>query len=337
MRRVSKIGFVVRLLYFLVAPFMVVAIAAVIPMTGVLINFVLLLASFIGIEALRRSAQRYRIVERVARRQLRFEAFYREHPPRMFPYYAFYPLLFPYWLANRIARQEFGLYRGFTVLGVILLVVFGAVDYQLNWTPELPVREFLKAWFATFILQIVVMIAFLIPLSVTIVSYQLAGRVRNVRIMLGTAALSIAFAFLGMLKNGDSIVPAPVVARVRLRSEAAPERAVAAQTAALTSVWQDIRDKRFELDHDGWLTVPALGRARAELTAFYRPAEANAFQVRVWPVDQPTHVLLQCHQPSDRPPVWLAMHADGSTSHDPATIPAGYLDARPNHKSSASH
>ncbi len=333
----DKIGFVVRLLYFLVAPFMVVAFAAVVPMTGVLINFVLLLASFIGIEALRRSAQRHRIVERIARRQLRFEAFYREHPPRMFPYYAFYPLLFPYWLANRIARQEFGLYRGFTALGVILLVVFGAVDYQLNWAPELPVREFLKAWFATFLFQIVVMVAFLIPLSVTIVSYQLAGRARNVRIMLGAAAVSIAFALLGMSQNAGTLNPAPTVARVRLRSEAVPERAVAVHTAALTSVWQDIRDNRHELIQGGWLTGAALGRARAELAAFYRPDESNTFQVRVWPVEQPTHVLLQCHQPSDRPPVWLAMTADGTTFHDAAAIPAGHLDAKPRPRHGASH
>ena len=61
------------------------------------------------------------LVERIARNQLRFEAFYREHPPRMFVYYAFYPLLFPYWLINRRAREEFGLYRGFTIFGVVLL------------------------------------------------------------------------------------------------------------------------------------------------------------------------------------------------------------------------
>ena len=184
---------------------------------------------------------------------------------------------------------------------------------------------------------LVVMLAFLIPLSVTIVSYQLAGRARNVRIMLGAAAVSIALAVLGMSQNAGTLNPASTVARARLRSEAAPERAVAVHTAALTSVWQDLRDGRHELIQGGWLADAALARTRAELTAFYRPAEANAFQVRVWPVDQPTHVLLQCHQPNDRPPVWLAMHADGTTSHDPAAIPAGYLDARPNHKSSASH
>lgn len=89
--------------------------------------------------------------------------------------------------------------------------------------------------------------------------------------MLGAAAVSIALAVLGMSQNAGTLNPASTVARARLRSEAAPERAVAVHTAALTSVWQDLRDGRHELIQGGWLADAALGRTRAELTAFYRP------------------------------------------------------------------
>lgn len=328
----TAIGFVVRLLYFLVAPFVAIAAAAVIPMTGVLVHFVLLLVSFTFIEALRRSASRYRLVERIARNQLRFEAFYREHPPRMFLYYVCYPLLLPYWLANRVARQEFALYRNFTSLGVVLLLLFGAADYALHWRPDIGFGKFLGTWIATFILQIFIMIAFLLPLSVTIVGYQLAGDARNVRRMLIAACLSIGFAILGLTQTRDTLIPFQTVERTRMRSEAAPERAAAAQAAALTSVWQDIRDRRFDLDAHGWLADPARARARAELTRFYRDDEAHAFHIRVWPADHPTHALLLCHQNNDNPPVWLAMTADGSPLHDAAQLPAGYLEDRPRHE-----
>lgn len=332
MDRVSAIGFVVRLLYFLVVPFTVVFVHVAIPMMGVLINFVLLIAGFMFIEALRRSADRHRIVGKLARRQLRLEEFYREHPPRMFAYYMVYPLLFPYWLFNRVARQEFGLYRGYTALGVVLLVVFGALDYSLNWAPEIGFGDFMAGWFASFIIQLVVLIGFLMPLCVTIVGYQLAGRRRSVSAMLGAAGVSLLFAILGLVSMPDPIVPAPTVARVRLRSEAAPERAHAAHVAALTSVWQDLRDRRAEFDDAGWLGGVSLARAQAELTGFYHRDEAAAFHVRVWPTDQPTRVLLQCRQANDRPPVWLVMAADGTQIHDPAEVPADILDSRPTRK-----
>lgn len=325
----SALGFVVRLLYFLVVPFTVVFVHLAIPMLGVLINFVLLIAGFMFIEVLRRSADRHRIVGTLARRQLRLEEFYREHPPRMFLYYMLYPLLFPYWLFNRVARRELGLYRGYTALGVVLLVVFGFIDYMLNWAPEIAFREFLAGWFASFILQLFVLFAFLMPLCVTIVGYQLAGRRRSVSAMLGTAGVSLLLAVVGVAGQPDPIVPAPTLSRARQRGEAAPERAHAARAAALTSVWQDLRDRRAEFDAEGWLIGVSLARARAELAGFYRRDEAAAFQVRVWPTDQPTGVLLQCRQNNDRPPVWLAMAADGTQIHDAAEVPAGILDSRP--------
>ena len=47
------IGFAVRLLYFLLAPFTVLSAGDVIPMTGVLINIIVLVGGFIAVELLR--------------------------------------------------------------------------------------------------------------------------------------------------------------------------------------------------------------------------------------------------------------------------------------------
>lgn len=319
----------VRLVYFLVAPFIVIGAAAVLPMTAVILNFVLLIAGFIFIEAVRRSARQNALVARIAARQLAFADFYEQHPPKPFAYYVFYPLLAPYWLFNGVARREFGLYRGFTRLGVVLLLVFGAFDYALSWAPDIAFGEFFVIFFAVFILNIIILIGFMIPLAVTIVSYQLAGRSRSVSILLGAATLSISLSFLGIYASRDTIVTFPTVSRTRLRGEADLERAVQVQTAALVSVWQDIRDRRTELDEHGWLLGASRERARRELTSFYRGDEAACFQVRVWPADRPTDALLKCDQPRDKPTVWLAMTADGAVHRDAARLPANRLTDKP--------
>lgn len=107
------------------------------------------------------------------------------------------------------------------------------------------------------------------------------------------------------------------------------------QTAALRGVWLDLRDKRATLDSEGWLEGPALAHAHAELAEFYRRDEAAAFLVRVWPVDAPAGVLLKCKQPGDRPPLWLAMTADGAVVPDLTALPAGLLESYPGHRSSS--
>jgi len=50
-----------------------------------------------------------------------FESYYREQRPRPFAYYLVYPLLFPYWLVNREARQEFLMFRGYTLASFLIL------------------------------------------------------------------------------------------------------------------------------------------------------------------------------------------------------------------------
>lgn len=328
--RVAAVGFAVRLIYFFMVPFLMIAIGTVIPMEGVLIDVALLVGVFLGLGGLRRHAERNPIVARLIGRQLAFEAYYRERPPRWFAYYAAYPLLLPYVLANREARREFALYRRMSMIGVALLVVFGAIDYVTVWRPEIAFDEFFGAFVATLLFQSLALLMLLVPLAVTIVGYRLEGRTRAIRWLLGAAAVSAAVTTLALKGNTTVNVPAETVGRVRLRGEAVPARAEAAQTAALAGVWAELRAGTAEVDEHGLVLGATLGRARAALAEFYRDDEARAFSLHVWPpggAAAPEGVLLQCRQPSGRAPVWLARTADGERVRDEGRVPAGLLGA----------
>lgn len=322
------LGFAVRLLYFLIAPFTVLSAGRVIPMTGVLVNICLLVGGFIAVELLRDASGRHPLVARLLARQLRYAEYYRAHPPRPFLYYMFYLPLFPFWMINRRAREEFGLYRGYTLLGIVLLVVFGAVDYFLLWWPEIGVGKFLSSMVATLVLQVALLIMLLIPLAVTIVGFQLANRRRAVWVMLGAAGFSVLLTLLGKSVEVGEMIPVEVAARVRLRTEAAPERAQAAQDAALRGIWDELRADTANLDGDGWIGGDTLGRAQATLLQFYRADEAVAFEAQAWPADRPAFVLLQCYQ-HDHPPNWRVMGADGQIMTDEKQVPSALYNVSP--------
>ena len=88
--------FALRLAFFAVAPRVIVVAAALFPVTGALVTIGLALVVFLGGEALRALCTRWPMLARLLRGQLAFEAYYRDHPPRAFLYYVFYPLFFPY-------------------------------------------------------------------------------------------------------------------------------------------------------------------------------------------------------------------------------------------------
>ncbi len=117
----SRIGaaldFVLRLAFFAAAPFVLVLVAALFPVSGALIQIGVGLGAFFAGEALRRVAARSRLVEKALSSQLAFEAHYRAHPPRPFLYYVFYPLLVSV-LARGGAtpRREFLLFKGYTLV-----------------------------------------------------------------------------------------------------------------------------------------------------------------------------------------------------------------------------
>ena len=111
----EHLEYVLRLAFFAFVPFMVVLLAMLVPMGAAIANMVLALGAFFFGEVLVGAAEKRPWLKRVLRRQLAFEAYYREHPPRPFLYYVFYPFLLPYWLVVAPARREFLLFKGYTL------------------------------------------------------------------------------------------------------------------------------------------------------------------------------------------------------------------------------
>src|SRR4029079_12556261 len=88
---VSFADFVLRLVFFALAPIGIVLAAELFPVRGVLIDVGLALGVFFVSEATRRSSARSRVVSFFLKEALAFETYYREKPPRAFVYYFFYP------------------------------------------------------------------------------------------------------------------------------------------------------------------------------------------------------------------------------------------------------
>src|SRR3954453_8126125 len=84
--------YALRILFFAAVPFGIVVLAELVPMTAALVNIVLALGAFFFGEVLRRHAQQRGWLGALLRRQLAFEEYYRERPPKPFVYYVAYPL-----------------------------------------------------------------------------------------------------------------------------------------------------------------------------------------------------------------------------------------------------
>src|SRR5207244_3285400 len=125
----------------------------------------LALMVFVLGEAIRSKAERYRWLAAILRRPLAFEAYYRTNPPRRFLYYVLYPLLFPYWLINRDARAEFLLFKGYTAPTLAILVISSTYQFFFFWQPELGFAKFLPTVVATFAIESLIVLAFLMPVA----------------------------------------------------------------------------------------------------------------------------------------------------------------------------
>src|SRR5262249_38069454 len=133
----SQVDFAVRLVFFALAPVGIVFVAAYFPVGGTLATTALALIGFVAGEAIRKRVGNWPIVGRLLAREFALEAYYRAHPPRPFLYYVFYPLFLPYWLFQRDARREFWLFKGYTLLSFIVLLVSVSWQYYAYWPPDL--------------------------------------------------------------------------------------------------------------------------------------------------------------------------------------------------------
>jgi hypothetical protein len=323
------LDFALRLIFFAAVPFIATQVNALFPMTGVLVNIALTLVVFMAAETVRDHANRWPVLARFVKRRLDFDAYYRKHPPRPFLYYVFYPVLFPYWLAQREARRELLLYRGMTAGGFVILLVIGGFDFYLHWLPELDFQRFVTLWVLLFAIQTACMFIFLLPIATTVVTLHLQRRFRALYVLLGVAGLSISLAVVGMVQRRGHIVSWATTQRVRLRTAAEPKQAAAVQRAALKAVWANLPELQGSTDKDGWVEGDALDRAESELEDLYKDDESYAFTLHALPPSAPEVLVLQCHLGPGKAPIWRALKRSGVEVTSERELPAGLLGLKP--------
>jgi hypothetical protein len=316
--------FALRLAFFAIVPFLATWVSALFPMTAVLINVALTLAIFATAEAIRERAERSPLLARAVKRHLAFEAYYREHTPRPFLFYVFYPVLLPYVLVRAETRKELWLYRGFTGGGVGILVAAAGIDYWRNWLPNLAFSEFLFTWMLLFGVQTLCIFLFLLPIATTVVTLHAERRFKALWILFGAAALSITVAVVAIEQRKGHVVSWVTTQRVRMRTKSAPNTARSAQLQALRVVWANAPELKESTDAEGWVEGDALDRAEEQLEAFYKDDEAYAFSLHALPIGAPEVLLLQCDL-GKGPPIWRAIRRSGVEITSIADLPHGVL------------
>jgi hypothetical protein len=322
------LDFILRLVFFAVAPPLIVFLTAIFPVGGAIVNIGLALAFFLFAEALRARAQKTGILATFIQNQLRFDEYYRQHPPKPFLYYVFYPLLFPYWLIVASARREFWLFKGYTLLSVGVLLASTIVQYIRFWPPELGAREFAPIVGISLVLEALVVLALLMPLATTVITYHLNKRRALLFVLLGVGIMSTAFEVTRLMLKRDPIVSIATRVRLQRRTEAAKDKARKAQHAALAAAMPlVVAGKSKIVEGDGKVEGEPLDRAHEALRVFYKEDEAFAFDLWASPRKKPTVLVLYFESYRGKPAVWLAIDAKGQEIRDPKKLPKGALDS----------
>jgi hypothetical protein len=321
----SFADFVARLAFFALAPFAIVLAAELFPVRGALIDVGLALTVFILGEAPRRFAARFRPLGFVLKEALAFETYYRERRPRRFAYYLAYPLLFPFWLTNREAREEFLVFRGYTLPSFLVLLGGLVWQYFRDWPPELGVQDFLPGVAISLAVETLLVLSLLMPIATTVVWYHSSFRRRRLLAMLLVGVLSTSFALTRVLNRRDPIVSFLTKQRVRLRTARARKSAHRALFNAVEVAYRDLVKLR-GVEGDGKVEGKPLEDARAALEQFYKHDEAFAFDLWASPRSRPRVLVLYAQSRRKQPSIWVALK-DGAEVRKPDALPKGAFQA----------
>jgi hypothetical protein len=321
------LDFVLRLAFFAVAPPLIVLLTALFPMGGAIVNVGLALVFFLFAEALRERAPKKGPLAAFVRSQLRFDEYYRTHPPKPFLFYVFYPLLFPYWLIVAKARREFWLYKGYTIPSVLILLVTTLIQYIRFWPPDLGLASFAPVLGITLGLEALVVLSLLMPISTTVIRYHLGGHRALLYVLLFVATASTGYEIAKLASKRDPIVSIATRFRVQQRTDIAKDKAKKAQRTALTTALPLVLAGRSRIvEGDGKVEGEPLERAHEALRAFYKEDEAFAFDLWAAPRKSPQVLVLYVESYRGKPAVWLAMDAKGHEIRDPKKLPKGAMD-----------
>ena len=323
----AGVDFLVRFFFFAAAPFALVFIAELFPVTGAIVQLAVALVVFFTAEAVRKLTERWRVAGLVLDDKLAFETYYREHPPRPFLYYVLYPLLFPYWLVVPEARREFWLYKGYTLGSFGLLLVSLVVQYFFAFPPELGLREFVPLALGSFAVETIVVLMFLMPIVTTVVHFHQTKKPRALAAVLAAGMLSVTVAAYLVERRRDPIVSYATRQRVRLRTEAHPSKSRTALLDALHATWTALPRAKTDIDTDGKVEGVPLEAARTALADFYKNDEAHAFDVWYTRKGKTGIVVVYFEARRGHPPIWLAQDRSGAVTHDATKLPRGAFRA----------
>jgi hypothetical protein len=319
------VEYALRLAFFAVVPALVMLLDQLVPMTAALVNIGLALGVFFFGEVLRRHASRRSWLGTLLRRHLAFEAFYREHPPKPFVYYLAYPLLFPYWLWVKRAREEFLLFKGYTLATLSLLAVGGVYRLVFVYAPELGPKHFVAPFVIGFVIESAAVLTLIMPMTTSVVALHRCGQRRRLVALLAVGLVSAAASGVLLGLRHRAYPSLETRYRVGHRSLVNKQQAEHTMTAALQVAWKKRREGAWGREDDGLLTGPALDAARKALERFYRGDEAGAFEL--WTSarsDRLQIIVLYAEGPKRGgrgKPVFLAMRADGTVVRRMADVP----------------
>lgn len=321
----STLDFTLRVAFFAAAPRALVFAAALYPVTGAIVQIAVALGVFVLGEAARELSTRSKVARVLLSSQLKFEAYYRANPPRPFLYYLLYPLLFPYWLTNKGAREEFLLFKGYTLASFVLLLGSLGVQYVRYFPPELTLHQFLPIAAKTFLAETVVVLMFLMPIVTSVVHYHSTRAPRRLAVILAAGLLSSGLAVARLEKARDPIVSLATRERVRLRTVADRRRAYDALARGLGDAWKALPKAKDDIDSDGKVGGVPLDRARATLERFYKEDETFAFDLWREQKGKAQTLVIYFEARGKNPPIWLAMDAPGATYGVAKRLPRGAL------------
>lgn len=301
--------------------------AELFPVTGTVVNLALCLAVVGFTDVIRAAATRVPILAKVLGGPLEFERFYRLHPPKPFAYYAFYPLLFPYWLSVDTARRELLLYKTVNLVSLALLGGTAVYEYFEYFRPELGMADCLHILLVAAFLEMLVVMFLLMPLATSLVKYRLAGQRGRLAVLLTVGALSVVIAGVGLAHRRDPVVSWAAKERVILRTKARKAQARATQVGAVKKAWAILgKHYRDDLDTDGKVVGDAMDGAREALTKFYKADEVAAFDAWVSHKRGGKDILV-LYVPAHRkkPPMFVALDRAGHETRNLKELPKGAL------------
>jgi hypothetical protein len=299
-----------RTIYFCVVPFVLVAASIVFPMTGVLINVALSTIVFLLAERMEGVYIGKVPLTKVFGKQLKFRTYYQENPPRSFWYYVAYPIILPYILFNKKARQEFLLYRGYALFNLVLLIGANTVQYFRFWYPGISFKAFVPIVIAGLVLEALLVSMFVVPMSTTIIAYKLQGKDAELKRLFKFAVVSLAIGLLGVWGLRTKKPLWVVTERTHLRVKEHPEEATATKKAALQKAQTLLAQNPKDILADGFVVGTTIDEVRKSMEGFFLPDETKVFYLWVYPPKNPTTIVIYpAHAGTIGP--WLGLSTSG--------------------------